>query len=133
MLHVTAAGRETKETAEGPIVMEPGACGQSTVDGIVRATNLLLAGSNIVVAGAGGCGRGVASRRRGAGANAVGTEMTPAKGLGSLTGGLPGMALAQRARPEDSRLSANPTTGWTRQNTGCPSRCARIPGMLLPI
>src|SRR5213079_2700173 len=55
--------------------------GQSTLDGIVRATNLLLAGSTVVVAGYGWCGRGFALRARGAGANVVVTEIDPLKAL----------------------------------------------------
>ncbi|MDP9262819.1 MAG: adenosylhomocysteinase, partial [Acidobacteriota bacterium] len=49
--------------------------GQSTLDGVIRATNILLAGSTVVVAGYGWCGRGVASRARGAGAHVVVTEV----------------------------------------------------------
>jgi adenosylhomocysteinase len=55
--------------------------GQSTLDGIVRATNLLLAGSTVVVAGYGWCGRGVASRARGAGAHVIVTEVDPLPAL----------------------------------------------------
>jgi adenosylhomocysteinase len=55
--------------------------GQSTLDGIIRATNLLLAGSTVVVAGYGWCGRGFAMRARGAGANVVVTEIDPLKAL----------------------------------------------------
>jgi adenosylhomocysteinase len=51
--------------------------GQSTLDGIIRATNLLLAGSTVVVAGYGWCGRGVAMRARGAGAHVIVTEVDP--------------------------------------------------------
>jgi adenosylhomocysteinase len=55
--------------------------GQSTIDGIIRATNLLLAGSTFVVAGYGWCGRGVAMRARGLGANVIVTEIDPLKAL----------------------------------------------------
>src|SRR6266568_2146192 len=55
--------------------------GQSTLDGILRATNLLMAGSTMVVAGYGWCGRGFALRARGAGANVVVTEIDPMKAL----------------------------------------------------
>src|SRR2546429_53401 len=55
--------------------------GQSTLDGILRATNLLIAGSTMVVAGYGWCGRGFALRARGAGANVVVTEIDPLKAL----------------------------------------------------
>ena len=55
--------------------------GQSTLDGIIRATNLLIAGSTVVVAGYGWCGRGFAMRARGAGANVIVTEIDPLKAL----------------------------------------------------
>jgi adenosylhomocysteinase len=61
--------------------------GQSTVDGIIRATNMLLAGSTFVVAGYGWCGRGVASRARGAGANVIVTEIDPLKALEAVMDG----------------------------------------------
>ena len=55
--------------------------GQSTLDGIIRATNLLIAGSTVVVSGYGWCGRGFAMRARGAGANVLVTEIDPMKAL----------------------------------------------------
>lgn len=55
--------------------------GQSTLDGIIRATNMLIAGSTVVVAGYGWCGRGFAMRARGAGANVIVTEIDPLKAL----------------------------------------------------
>jgi adenosylhomocysteinase len=55
--------------------------GQSTLDGVIRATNILLAGSTVVVAGYGWCGRGVASRARGAGAHVIVTEVNPIPAL----------------------------------------------------
>jgi adenosylhomocysteinase len=55
--------------------------GQSTIDGIIRATNFLLAGAKFVVAGYGWCGRGLASRARGAGAEVIVTEVDPTKAL----------------------------------------------------
>jgi len=61
--------------------------GQSTIDGIISATNLLLAGSTMVVAGYGWCGRSVASRARGAGANVIVTEIDPLKALEALMDG----------------------------------------------
>ncbi len=51
--------------------------GQSTLDGIIRATNILLAGKTIVVAGYGWCGKGTAMRARGLGANVIVTEINP--------------------------------------------------------
>jgi adenosylhomocysteinase len=71
--------------------------GQSTVDGIIRATNLLLAGSTFVVAGYGWCGRGVASRARGAGANVVVTEIDPLKALEAVMDGFRVMTMEEAA------------------------------------
>lgn len=61
--------------------------GQSTIDGIVRATNRLLAGSNFVVAGYGWCGRGLASRAHGMGAHVIVTEIDPVKALEAVMDG----------------------------------------------
>jgi len=61
--------------------------GQSTVDGIVRATNVLLAGANFVVCGYGWCGRGVAMRARGMGASVIVTEIDPLKALEAIMDG----------------------------------------------
>ncbi|MGQ9460674.1 MAG: adenosylhomocysteinase [Candidatus Bathyarchaeaceae archaeon] len=61
--------------------------GQSTIDGIVRATNLLLAGKNFVVCGYGWCGRGVALRARGMGANVIVTEVNPTRALEAVMDG----------------------------------------------
>ena len=57
--------------------------GQSTLDGIIRATNLLLAGSNVVVVGYGWCGRGCAMRAKGHGANVIVTEVNPIRAIRS--------------------------------------------------
>ncbi len=75
--------------------------GQSTVDGIIRATNLLLAGSTFVVAGYGWCGRGVASRARGAGANVIVTEIDPLKALEAVMDGFRVMPMEEAARIGD--------------------------------
>jgi adenosylhomocysteinase len=71
--------------------------GQSTIDGIIRATNLLLAGSTFVVAGYGWCGRGVASRARGLGANVIVTEIDPLKGLEAVMDGYRVMTMEEAA------------------------------------
>ncbi len=71
--------------------------GQSTIDGIIRATNLLLAGSTFVVAGYGWCGRGVASRARGLGANVIVTEIDPLKGLEAVMDGFRVMTMEDAA------------------------------------
>ena len=61
--------------------------GQSTIDGIIRATNVLLAGKTFVVGGYGWCGRGLASRARGMGANVIVTEVDPMKALEAVMDG----------------------------------------------
>lgn len=61
--------------------------GQSTIDGIVRATNILLAGKNFVVAGYGWCGRGLAMRARGMGSNVIVTEVEPLPALEAMMDG----------------------------------------------
>ena len=71
--------------------------GQSTLDGVVRATNLLLAGSTVVVAGYGWCGRGVASRARGAGAHVVVTEVDPLPALEARMDGFEVLPMADAA------------------------------------
>jgi adenosylhomocysteinase len=75
--------------------------GQSTIDGILRATNLLLAGLNFVVAGYGWCGRGLAMRARGHGANVIITEINPVKALEALMDGFRVMPMSEAARIGD--------------------------------
>jgi adenosylhomocysteinase len=72
--------------------------GQSTVDGILRATNLLLAGNTVVVAGYGWCGRGLAMRARGMGATVIVTEINPVRALEALMDGFLVMPMEQAAR-----------------------------------
>jgi len=72
--------------------------GQSTIDGIIRATNLLLAGRTFVVAGYGWCGRGVASRARGLGAKVVVTEVQPLRALEASMDGFEVMPMADAAK-----------------------------------
>ena len=72
--------------------------GQSTIDGILRATNLLLAGTRVVVCGYGWCGRGVAMRARGMGANVIVTEADPLKALEAVMDGYSVMPLTDAAR-----------------------------------
>jgi adenosylhomocysteinase len=71
--------------------------GQSTIDGIVRATNILLAGKTFVVAGYGWCGRGLASRARGMGANVVVTEVDPMPALEAVMDGFRVMPMDEAA------------------------------------
>ena len=75
--------------------------GQSTLDGIIRATNRLVAGSIVVVAGYGWCGRGVASRTKGMGADVVITEVDPLKALEAVMDGHRVMAMEEAARVGD--------------------------------
>ncbi|HUU31375.1 MAG TPA: adenosylhomocysteinase [Phycisphaerae bacterium] len=75
--------------------------GQSTIDGILRATNLLMAGSRVVVSGYGWCGRGVATRARGAGANVIITEIDPLRALEATMDGYLVMPMAEAARVGD--------------------------------
>jgi adenosylhomocysteinase len=72
--------------------------GQSTIDGIIRATNFLLAGSKFVVAGYGWCGRGLASRARGAGAEVIITEIDPTKALEAVMDGFRVMSMEEAAK-----------------------------------
>jgi adenosylhomocysteinase len=71
--------------------------GQSTVDGIIRATNILLAGKNFVVSGYGWCGRGLASRARGMGALVIVTEVDPLKALEAVMDGYQVMPMEKAA------------------------------------
>ena len=75
--------------------------GQSTIDGILRATNILLAGRTVVVAGYGMCGRGVAARAKGMGAHVVITEVEPLRALEAVMDGYPVMPMARAAEVGD--------------------------------
>jgi adenosylhomocysteinase len=75
--------------------------GQSTIDGIVRATNILLAGKTFVVAGYGWCGRGLADRARGMGANVVVTEINPLLALEAVMNGFRVMPMADAVKIGD--------------------------------
>lgn len=71
--------------------------GQSTLDGIIRATNRLISGTNFVVCGYGWCGKGLSMRARGLGANVIVTEVDPLKGLEAVMDGFRVMPIAQAA------------------------------------
>ena len=75
--------------------------GQSTLDGIIRATNLLIAGTTVVVAGYGWCGRGVASRARGLGANVIVTEVTALRALEAVMDGFRVMPMQKAVQEAD--------------------------------
>jgi len=75
--------------------------GQSTLDGVIRATNILLAGKSVVVVGYGWCGRGVASRAKGMGSNVIVTEVDPVRALEALMDGFQVMPLVEAAKVAD--------------------------------
>lgn len=75
--------------------------GQSTIDGILRATNILLAGKNFVIAGYGWCGRGIAMRARGMGSKVIITEVDPLKALEAVCDGFEVMPMSQAAKIGD--------------------------------
>jgi adenosylhomocysteinase len=84
--------------------------GQSTIDGILRATNILLAGKNFVVCGYGWCGRGLAMRAQGMGANVIVTEVNPLKALEAAMNGFRVMPIAEAVATGDIFVT---TTGDT--------------------
>lgn len=75
--------------------------GQSTLDGIIRATNILLAGKNLVVVGYGWCGKGCAMRARGLGANVIVTEVDPIKAIEAVMDGFRVMPMNEAAKIGD--------------------------------
>ncbi|MDB9495408.1 adenosylhomocysteinase [Spirulina major CS-329] len=75
--------------------------GQSTLDGVIRATNVLLAGKNVVVAGYGWCGKGVAMRAKGMGANVIVTEIDPTRAIEAAMDGFRVMPMAEAAPQGD--------------------------------
>ncbi|MBU1153295.1 adenosylhomocysteinase [bacterium] len=75
--------------------------GQSTIDGILRATNVLLSGKNFVVCGYGWCGKGVAMRAKGAGAKVIVTEVNPVKALEALMEGFQVMPIMEASKIGD--------------------------------
>jgi adenosylhomocysteinase len=89
--------------------------GQSTMDAVMRATNLLLAGRTIVVAGYGMCGRGVASRARGLGARVVVTEVDPLPALEAAMEGYTVMPLREAARIGDIFITVTGDKGVIRR------------------
>src|SRR5579862_7586489 len=79
--------------------------GQSTLDGVIRATNVLLAGKNMVVIGYGWCGKGVAMRAKGMGANVIVCEIDPLKGLEAVMDGFRVLPMAQAAKEGEIFIS----------------------------
>lgn len=80
--------------------------GQSTFDGILRATNLLIAGKTVVVAGYGHCGRGIALRAKGLGANVIVTEVDPIKALKAIMDGYRVMPMKEACKEGDIFITA---------------------------
>ena len=80
--------------------------GQSTLDGIIRATNILLAGKTFVVAGYGWCGRGIAMRARGMGSRVIVTEVDPIRALEAVMDGFSVMPMIEAARIGDIFVTA---------------------------
>ena len=89
--------------------------GQSTLDGILRATNLLLAGATVVVAGYGWCGRGVATRARGAGAKVIVTEVDPLRALEATMDGFQVMPMSEAAPLGDLFITLTGDIGVIRR------------------
>jgi adenosylhomocysteinase len=75
--------------------------GQSTLDGVIRATNILLAGQKVVIAGYGWCGRGVAMRAKGLGSDVIVTEIDPVKGIEAVMDGFRVLPMAEAAKEGD--------------------------------
>src|SRR6186713_3327055 len=89
--------------------------GQSTIDGIVRATNILLAGRTFVVAGYGMCGRGVAMRAKGMGAHVIVTEVDPLRALESVMDGFEVLPMERAAEIGDIFITATGDKGVIRR------------------
>ena len=88
--------------------------GQSTIDGILRATNVLLAGRTVVVAGYGMCGRGVATRAKGMGAQVIVTEVEPMRALEAVMDGFTVMPMPQAAEQGDVFITVTGNTSVIR-------------------
>src|SRR5262249_30854165 len=88
---------------------------QSTIDGIIRATNGLLAGRKLVVAGYGWCGKGVALRARGLGSNVVVTEVDPIRALEAAMDGFSVMPIAEAAAIGDVFITVTGNAGIIRR------------------
>jgi adenosylhomocysteinase len=89
--------------------------GQSTIDGILRATNILLAGKTVVVAGYGMCGRGVASRAKGMGAHVIVTEVEPMRALEAVMDGLQVAPMPKAAELGDVFVTVTGNTSVIRK------------------
>jgi adenosylhomocysteinase len=99
------------DTATKRLVDSTYGTGQSVIDGILRATNTLLAGKTVVVAGFGPCGRGVAERARGLGADVVVTEIDPVRALDAVLRGFRVLPMADAAPAGQVFVTATGSTG----------------------
>jgi adenosylhomocysteinase len=90
--------------------------GQSTIDGILRATNILLAGLNFVIAGYGWCGRGIAMRASGAGAKVIICEVNPLRALEAFMDGFQVMPFAEAAKIGDVFVTTTGNKGVITRN-----------------
>ena len=89
--------------------------GQSTIDGILRATNILLAGKNFVVCGYGWCARGIAMRAQGMGANVIVTEVDPLRALEAAMNGFRVLPMAEASSTGDIFVTATGDTSVVRK------------------
>jgi len=90
--------------------------GQSTIDGILRATNRLMAGSNFVVSGYGWCGKGLAMRAKGMGANVIVTEVSPLSALEAVMDGYRVMTMSEAAEIGDIFCTVSGNVGVIRKD-----------------
>ncbi len=89
--------------------------GQSTMDGVIRCTNMLIAGSKFVIAGYGWCGRGLASRAKGMGADVIVTEIDPTRALEAVMDGYRAMSMAEAAKIGDIFVTVTGNKSVLRQ------------------
>ena len=89
--------------------------GQSTVDGIIRATNVLIAGKTVVICGYGWCGRGVALRARGMGAKVIVTEIDPLKSLEAVMDGFDVMPMSEAGKHGEIYVTVTGNTSVIRK------------------
>ena len=106
--------------------------GQSTLDGIIRATGVLIAGSVVVVAGYGYCGRGIASRARGLGADVVVTEVDPIRALEAAMDGFRVMKMIDAAKVGDIFITATGDKHVLTSAHFTPDERRRVPEQLGP-
>jgi adenosylhomocysteinase len=102
------------DTATKHLVDNRYGTGQSTMDAVLRATNMLVAGQTVVVAGYGACGAGVASRARGLGANVIVTEVNPTMALAATMEGYRVLPMAEAARQGDVFVTVTGNRGVLR-------------------